>query len=1003
MLVCASCGTENPDRAKFCLECAAPLAGAAPPREARKVVSVVFCDVVGSTALGESGDPELVRGLLARYFQRMKAIAESHGGTVEKFIGDAVVAVFGVPVVHEDDALRAVRTAFAMQQGLRELELDARIGVNSGEVVTGTAEWLATGDAVNVAARLQQAAEPGEVLLGAATLALVGGAVDVERLAPVAAKGKGEPVEAYRLAAVRDLERPLGGAFVGREREHRLLREAFELAVSSRACHLFTLLGAAGVGKSRLVAEVLAGLDATVVRGRCLSYGDGITYWPVVEVVKPLRPEERELSPAVGRPLAVLLGGDGDATADEIAFAVRKLLEETARERPLIVVWDDLHWGEATFLDLVEHVADWSRDAPILLLCLARPELLDERQGWGGGKLHATTVLLDPLEPALCEELMDTLAPDLEPAVRSRVLEVADGNPLFVEETVAMARASATQISVPPTIGALLAARLDQLPGAERQTLETGAVEGVVFHRSAVNALGADSGRLLPLVRKELLRPEQSLLPDDEAFRFRHALIREAAYSALPKRMRATLHERFADWLEDQAAGLVELDEMVGYHLEQAHALQHELGENGARTESLGERAGVRLAAAGRRAIDREDKPGGVKLLSRACELLPKATALRRQSMIDLANAFLEGGEFAPARELLEDACEEAERYEDAATLARSRVALLGLEGQEASRSQEQLLAELRVQIELLEGAGDRGALAEAWELAAMLQTWLGSTAAAAEAYDAAVRYARETGRWRLLRHIRAVRNVQEAWGHRNAASGIEDCNELLSEVDGTIGEAYALAARALYRSWRAEHEDARADIHRARLLLVEFGDELLAAASSMIAAQVELMAGDPSAAAAVAQEGYDRLASMNEKGFRSTVGCYLAESRYRQGLVDEAESLAREAGAMASSDDFVSQASAKSIQAKVLAARGHAGDAERLAREAVEITGRTDSFGEHALALCALAEVLERLGRADECEQPLREAIALFERKGAVAGIELAQRQLAAARAQVE
>ena len=372
----------------------------------RKTVTIVFCDVTGSTALGESTDPEAVRGLLVRYFDRMKGIIEAHGGAVEKFIGDAVMAVFGVPVLHEDDALRAVRAALEMRDALPEVGVQARIGVNTGEVVTGTAERLATGDAVNVAARLEQAALPGEVLLGAQTVQLVRDAVEVEAVEPLQLKGKAEPVQAYRLLELTGREsgaRRLEGAFVGRDRERRLLREAFDLAVSDQACHLFTMLGVAGVGKSRLAAEFLHGVDATVVRGRCLSYGDGITYWPVVEVVKQLRPEERELQPNVARPLRVLLGSSEPASAEEIAFAVRKLLEEAASERPLVVVWDDLHWAEPTFLDLIEHVADWSRAAPILLLCMARPELLDARTGWAGGKLHATTVLVEPLGREACE------------------------------------------------------------------------------------------------------------------------------------------------------------------------------------------------------------------------------------------------------------------------------------------------------------------------------------------------------------------------------------------------------------------------------------------------------------------------------------------------------------------------------------------------------------------------------------------------------------------------
>ena len=348
-MICASCGVENPDRAKFCLDCGAQLIAAAPSVEVRKTVTIVFCDVTGSTALGESTDPETVRAVLARYFERMKGIIEAHGGAVEKFIGDAVMAVFGVPVLHEDDALRAVRAALEMRDALPELGIEARIGVNTGEVVTGTAERLATGDAVNVAARLEQAAQPGQVLLGAETMQLVRDAVVVETVEPLQLKGKAQPVEAYQLLSLTGREagaRRLEGTFVGRERERRMLREAFDLAVSDRACHLFTMLGVAGVGKSRLAAEFLREVDATVVRGRCLSYGEGITYWPVVEVVKQLRPDERELQPTVDRPLRVLLGGSEPATADEIAFAVRKLFEEAASERPLVVVWDDLHWAE---------------------------------------------------------------------------------------------------------------------------------------------------------------------------------------------------------------------------------------------------------------------------------------------------------------------------------------------------------------------------------------------------------------------------------------------------------------------------------------------------------------------------------------------------------------------------------------------------------------------------------------------------------------------------------
>ena len=440
MAICASCGQESPDGFRFCGACGAPVDAPAPAREQRKTVTVVFCDVTGSTALGESTDPEALRALLARYFERMKGIVEAHGGSVEKFIGDAVMAVFGVPVSHEDDALRACRAALEMRDAFPELGIAGRIGVNTGEVVTGTEERLATGDAVNVAARLEQAAQPVEVLIGEATLGLVRTAMEVgdERLLEL--KGKAEAVPAWPLlAATGDVARRFATPMVGRETELRRLHDAFQQAVHDRSCQLFTVLGSAGVGKSRLAAEFLGELEARVVRGRCLSYGDGITYWPVVEILKQFGtlPEGD-----AERPLSSLLGeSEMPAAADEIAWGFRKLLEQEAREQPLVCVLDDLHWGEETLLDLVEHVADLSRDAPILLLIMARPELLERRPAWGGGKWNATTVLLEALDAAETERLLAELG-GVGDALRERIAQVAEGNPLFLEEMLALVRDS---------------------------------------------------------------------------------------------------------------------------------------------------------------------------------------------------------------------------------------------------------------------------------------------------------------------------------------------------------------------------------------------------------------------------------------------------------------------------------------------------------------------------------------------------------------------------------
>jgi class 3 adenylate cyclase len=380
MARCPNCGADNPEGFRFCGSCGQGLSPAVPhAREVRKTVTVLFCDVSGSTAMGERLDPESMRRVIARYFDVMREAIERHGGTVEKFIGDAVMAVFGIPVVHEDDALRAVRAATDMRESLARLNdelerdwgvrIESRIGVNTGEVVTGEGDSLATGDAVNVAARLEQGAAPGETLLGESTHRLVRAAITAEPVKPLAAKGKSEPVAAFRLEGLVEgaefIPRRLDSPLVGRENELAQLQRAFNHAVSERVAYLFTLLGPAGIGKSRLVRELYDRVDATPLAGRCLPYGEGITYWPLGEI--------ESLSTEI----------DFEANRDEIALQARRILERLARAQPLLVVFDDLQWAEPTFLDLIDHVADLARDAPMLLVCVARPELLDVRPSWG--------------------------------------------------------------------------------------------------------------------------------------------------------------------------------------------------------------------------------------------------------------------------------------------------------------------------------------------------------------------------------------------------------------------------------------------------------------------------------------------------------------------------------------------------------------------------------------------------------------------------------------------
>jgi predicted ATPase/class 3 adenylate cyclase len=746
MAACPTCGAENPPEARFCSTCATRLAPAAAPRETRKTVTVLFADVAGSTALGERLDPESLRGLMSRYFGDMKAIIEGHGGNVEKFIGDAVMAVFGIPVLHEDDALRAVRAAADIRDRLaalnaelgasRGLAITFRTGLYTGEVVAGdpaTGQTLVTGDTVNTAARLEQAAPPGEILIGAPTYHLVRDAVEVEAVEPIVAKGKAEPVPAYRLIAVRaglaGHARRLDTPLVGRDAELALLRETFERTVRDRSPALVTVLGTAGVGKSRLIAEFLASIaaEATVLKGRCLPYGQGITYWPLREIIHAAAGiTDADDAAAATSKLRGLLDGAPDAdliarrvgtaigleaevvAQEELFWAIRKLLEHLAGQRPLVTVWEDIHWAEPTLLDLLEYVVDLGSDAPLILLCPARPELAETRPGWGANRTNAERLHLEPLGAEASERLLDAVrgASALPPAVRARIATAAEGNPLYLEEIVGMlidaghlvevhatwqAAGDIEGLVVPPSVRALLSARIDALPPEERGVAERASVVGRVFEAAAVRELAPAENQagvarsLLALVRKELVRPERSELSAGDAFKFRHLLIRDAAYEALPKADRAELHERFADWLERTAGDrLAEYEEIAGHHLEQAHHYRIELGETGEKVEALAERAAARLGAAGRRSRERGDSAGAVRLLA-------AAAALAIGNPISIAEWELEAGR----------ALEDLGRYADARLRADQALMLADQSGNRRLASQARIL---RSQLDLATG-----------------------------------------------------------------------------------------------------------------------------------------------------------------------------------------------------------------------------------------------------------------------------------------------------------
>jgi class 3 adenylate cyclase/tetratricopeptide (TPR) repeat protein len=982
MPTCASCGHELPEGAKFCLECGAPVAPTAVRREQRKTVTLLFCDIVGSTELGESTDPEALRAVLARYFERMREIVERHGGTVEKFVGDAVMAVFGVPVVHEDDALRACRAATEMRDALPELGIRGRIGVNTGEVVTGTEERLATGDAVNVAARLEQAAEPGDVLVGLETVRLVRGAVQLGEERRLELKGKSERVAAYPLLTVLgEVSRRFDVPIVGRQRERRALDDAWERVRSEGACHLFTILGPAGVGKSRLTAEFLSSLDGvSVVRGRCLSYGEGITYWPLAEVVLQLG--RRPSDPRAAAAIASLLGeSDEPAAADDMAWAFRKLLEESA---PVVCVFDDLHWAEPTFLDLVDHVADWSRDAPILLVCIARPELLDRRSTWAGGKLNATTVLLEPLTADETDLLIERLLGDsaLAEPLRARIREAAEGNPLFVEQMLAMVAESGNgEVVVPPTIQALLAARLDQLDPSERGVLERGAVEGKIFHRGGVEALAPEDAdvptRLMALVRKELVRPDRTQLPGDDAFRFRHLLIRDAAYDGLPKAARAELHERFAEWLESHGGDLIELDEILGYHLEQAHRYRIELGLGGDESDALAERAAARLGEAGERALMRGDATTAVSLLNRAVDLLrPEQRSVQlevytvraRHSAGDLPGSLALADAFIRDAQAADDSLRELRLQ-----VARSETAHLA-EAESSAGTRE--LAEKAIAV--FSERGDDAALVEAWLLASHAELNDLQWRAMALAVERAKEHAQRAGGHPLLRQI----------GLAPRLYGPFPVEEALAWFDAYPSSATNLAMRGQLEAMRGNFDLARRLAAEAIEEGLERGQRLLATGHRMEQTEIELLAGDAEAAAELGLRGVAELGELGERGWLSTVAGHAAEALYRLGRDDEAWQLTVTADEAGAADDVITQMQIRQVRAKLLARRGEHAEAERLAREAVAWGEPTDALEVKANSLRDLAIVLSAAGRRDEALEALDEAQDLYEQKGHTVGV---------------
>jgi class 3 adenylate cyclase/tetratricopeptide (TPR) repeat protein len=1024
MLICPSCSAENPEGQRFCGDCGIKLE-APSVHEARKIITALFCDLVGSTALGEAHDPEVLRPVLARYFDEMRTTIERHGGRVEKFIGDAIAAVFGLPIAHEDDALRAARAAIEMQERLVVLNeaspipLVARIGVTTGEVLVPADDKPIVGDALNTASRLETAAAPGEVLIGEPTYRLIRDAVMAEQMEPLELKGKAEVVPVFRLVGVASLSpirtRRLDAPMVGRSRETVLLAQAFERAVSDRSCQLFTVLGTAGAGKSRLVEEFLGTLDVEVLQGRCLPYGDGITFYPVTEAIKGAlgladfddestvqerihaSVEAEEHADAITANLAKLLGAGEGGSPEETFWAIRRFFETRGGERPLVIVFDDIHWGEETFLDLLEHVADWSRDAQILLLCMARPDLLDERPAWAGGKTNATTISLAPLTEDETTELIDHLLGEarLPTEVRDRITSVAEGNPLFVEEMLRMLiddgllsrdgggwvpQGDLSEVAIPPTISALLSARLDRLSDPERQVIESAAVEGREFHRGAVVALlpetekAAADQHLKSLTRKELISPERSSLPGEDAYRFRHLLIRDAAYDAIPKVTRGVLHERFADWLDEAAGTLQEQDEIIGYHLEQSYGYRTELGPVGEGERRLAEKAGRRLAAAGERAFARSDYSASVNLLSRASSLLPPDDPLRLSIMPDLGAAIGEAGDLDGARAVLGEAIERSEVAGDDQRRMHAviqRWLVIG-EGSNARHDAEEALV-------IFEAAGDERGLSRAWRFLGGLDIDDGQMGNAERALERALVHARSADDNGEQAAIYWTLGVILARGPTPVGEAIRRCEEVLTETEGNRTIAgYMLHAIAHLKARQGEFEEALHMASRCRDIQRENGAMWTYWVFAEILWDIKMLADEPGEALEILTEGYEQLELIGDSF--PLISAFLAQSLYAVGRFDDAERRAQVA--VDANDDDLARCAGMGVLASVLARRGRFEEAEGMAREAVAYFEGTEYSIDRTDVLMALAEVLRLAGRPDEAVSTIHEAIDLYDRR---------------------
>jgi class 3 adenylate cyclase len=994
----------------------------------RKQVTVVICDLQSPADGGGAIDPEVLRAAAERHVAEARAVLERHAGSVETTLGSSVIAVFGHPTLHEDDVLRAARAARELRERFVRLggrstsslepPLAFRIGVATSEVVARRDEGAAsvTGDAVAVASRLAQSAEPGEIRLAARTARLVGGAVRVDSIS-AAEDPQQSGAQAFRLLEVVSGRPAALGRFdlplIGREDELEQLERAFARAEKRRSAWLVTVLGTAGLGKTRLGRELRSHLGerAQILTGRCLAYGEGITFWPLREIVNEAvgddsLPALTEIlgdaahAELVADRVASALGTSAAAAAtrEEIFWAFRKLLEFLARRRPLVLVVEDVHWAEPTLLDLVEHVAALAADAPMLIVCLARPELLEERPAWAGGLANSTTIQLEPLSEVQAAELLVNLGA-YDERTRTRILEAAQGNPFFLEQIAAMLDEQpqpAGEVPLPPTVEALLAARLDRLGPAERMIVARAAVIGKDFWQEAVEALlPAEMCETVPahleaLVRKQLLEPAAAPRTGEESFRFRHVLVQNAAYRAIPKASRTILHEQFASWLEAWAGErAAELEEILAYHLEQAYRHRAELGPGDREALELADRAHLRLLAAGRLAFRRADTAAAVNLLERARSIPSSDERAWLQLACDVGFALFHAGEFEHARRILDDAIDRATAIGDGVAERHAWVVrdYSRLFSEPDEIDLEQTLAKAMGSIRIFERAGDEAALSRAWDLVWHLYQCLRGGPALSDMARRSLEHARRAGSridaaWSL-----ALLTYSLLEGSTPVADAIRACEHLLAELEGDrLGQATVNTQLAPLVAMQGRFEDARALIARSRADIKEFrmGGPFLSSLE-LASARVETLAGDRDGTAMATRAAAEHSGEVADSWYHAValvdvarVACDLDGPAECLRLLDESERYA-------CPPDVEVVVKRPATRALALARLGQTAEAERLAREAVSNAEGRDYLNYEADAVLALAEVLRLGDKPVEAAAALEHGVALCERKGNV------------------